>query len=276
MESDPLKAPPVLNDDIAYTDWKFDLSMWEMYTKVEARRRGPAVYLCLSGKAKESLRVLDPADIGGENGLKLITETLDKQFLKDENTRSFMAMNEFLNFRRASGDTIPQFLVTFERLYHKLCQFDIRTGVKFGLSEGMKSNCLLTAANISEENERLARASCTGMTYDGMKLIIQKMFADPTTAENKDETPPVKSEPVLLNQSRRYNNYNKRQSGNNRAGSSKQWNSRRNAYGRDGNVMTCYRCGSDEHLARDCDGSGKKIEQKVVPLGKLTQCTLFY
>ena len=39
MESDPLKAPPVLNDDIAYTDWKFDLSMWEMYTKVEAKHK---------------------------------------------------------------------------------------------------------------------------------------------------------------------------------------------------------------------------------------------
>ena len=98
-----------------------------------------------------------------------------------------------------------------------------------------------------------------------MKLCIQKMFADPTTTENKDETPPVKSEPIFFNQSRRHNNYKsfnsqKQQSDNSRAGTSKrkQWVNRRNAYGSDGKVMLCYRCGSNTHLARNCDGSGKK------------------
>ena len=266
MDSDPLKAPPVLNDEICYTDWKFDLSMWQMYTKVEAERRGPAVYLCLSGKAKECLRVLDPIEIGKSNGLDLIIETLDKQFLKDENTRSFMALNEFLHYHRGSGDSIPQFIVTFERLYHKLCQFDIRTGVKFGMSEGMKTNCLLNAANISEDDERTARASCPGMTYDTMKLVIQKMFADPTAAENKEETPPVKSEPVLFNQNRRYNNYKgsyDRNRQSDKSSSSKQWGRRRNAHGSDGKVMECYRCGSDTHLARNCDGSGRKNRQST-------------
>ena len=91
MESDPFKTPPVLNDNISYTDWKFDLEMWKMYTKLEDKRKGPAVYLSLNGKAKECLRVLNAVDIGKDNGLDIIVATLDKQFLKDENTHANIA-----------------------------------------------------------------------------------------------------------------------------------------------------------------------------------------
>ena len=72
MESDPFKTPPVLSDDISYTDWKFDLEMWKIYTKLEPTRKGPAVYLSLKGEAKECLQVLNSGDIGRSDGLDLI------------------------------------------------------------------------------------------------------------------------------------------------------------------------------------------------------------
>ena len=50
--------------------------------------------------------------------------------------------------------------------------------------------------NISEENERLARATCGAMTYANMKVCIQKIFGDPSGDKNGC-APLVKSEPVF-------------------------------------------------------------------------------
>ena len=259
MESDPFKTPPVLSDVISYTDWKFDLEMWKLYAKLENKRKGPAVYLSLSGEAKECLRVLNHVDIGKENGLDLIIATLDKHFLKDENTRAYIAFKEFYDFRRSSGDSISQFLVTFERLYHKLKEFKIREEVHFDVPEGVKAFFHLTAANISEENERLARATCSVMTYDNMKLCIQKMFAEPVMNGQKEDAPPIKSEPVFFGQSSRHRNHG--QQNNNSSSNNKYGNRKLNPIAKDGKRWRCYKCGSEDHLVRFCPGKNKRQEE---------------
>ena len=73
-----LKTPPLLTDDISYDDWKADLSIWKLFTELEAKKQGPALYLSLSGKARECVRALTPEQIGGETGFKLITTSWTK------------------------------------------------------------------------------------------------------------------------------------------------------------------------------------------------------
>ena len=69
---------------------------------------GPAVYLTLTGRAREAVRDLKPADIGKETGLDEIIVKLDAVYLKDENTHAYVAFKEFYEFKRASGENFSE------------------------------------------------------------------------------------------------------------------------------------------------------------------------
>ena len=118
------------------------------------------------------MRDLTPAQISAETGVATITAKLDAIFKKDQNTRAYMAFKEFYDFKRSSGVSITDFIVRSEYLYHKLQGFDMK------LPEGVKVFFLLNAANVSEDNEKLARAT-VDLNYDNMKAKIQKIFGDP-------------------------------------------------------------------------------------------------
>ena len=92
------KNPPLLTDDISYTDWKTDLSIWELFTELDKKKRGPALYLSLSGKARECVRALDPKEIGGEGGFELIVQKLDAVFVDDVNLLTFNSFKDFYDF----------------------------------------------------------------------------------------------------------------------------------------------------------------------------------
>ena len=58
------KCPPQITDDISYQDWKRDVTIWQLFTALEKKKQGPALYLSLQGKAKVCVRDLKPEDIG--------------------------------------------------------------------------------------------------------------------------------------------------------------------------------------------------------------------
>ena len=94
MAINNLKAPPVLVDEDSYQEWKNDLAIWQLYTDLENKRQGPAVYLGLSGRACECVRALKPEEIGAANGVKKITNKLDTLFEKDKNTQTYLSFKE--------------------------------------------------------------------------------------------------------------------------------------------------------------------------------------
>ena len=71
------------------------------------------------------------------------------------------------------------------------------------LPEGVKAFFLLNAANVSEENEKLARATVGDLTYDNMKSKIKKLFGDP----NANESTSCKIEPVYYTSGKRGNHW---------------------------------------------------------------------
>ena len=115
-----LKTPPILVDEAGYIEWKDDLKIWELYTDLDKKKMGPAVYLTLSGHARDCVRDLTPGEIGAETGLKTIVEKLDKIFLKDKDTQTFITFETFYSYRRSSGENMTDFLVHFEYLRHKM------------------------------------------------------------------------------------------------------------------------------------------------------------
>ena len=91
-----LKTPPILVDEAGYREWKDDLSIWELFTDLSNVKRGPAVYLTLSGVARDCVRELTKEQIGAENGVKQIVDKLDKVFLKDKDTQTLWFLKHFI------------------------------------------------------------------------------------------------------------------------------------------------------------------------------------
>ena len=164
------------------------MEVWKLFTDTEKKKMGPAVYLTLTGRAREAVRDLKPADIGKETGLDEIIVKLDAVYLKDENTCAYVAFKEFYEFKRASGENFSEFIVKYEHLYHKLTQY------KMDLPEGVQAFFLLNAANMTEENEKLARTTAGKLTYSNMKETIMRIFGDPGAVGDEVKAPAIKEE----------------------------------------------------------------------------------
>ena len=105
-----IKAPPVLNEVDDYLNWKNDIEVWQIFADTKPEKQGPTVYLTLTGRARDAVRELKPVDIGKADGLETIIRKLDAVFLKDKNTRAYVAFKEFYSYKRRPGDTFTMTL----------------------------------------------------------------------------------------------------------------------------------------------------------------------
>ena len=106
-----LKAPPVFVEDEDYLSWKNDVNVWQMFTDIKKEKQGPAVYLTLTGRARDAVRELKLEDIGSATGVKQIIDKLDTLYLGDVNSRAYLSFKEFYDYKRGSGDKYQDFIV---------------------------------------------------------------------------------------------------------------------------------------------------------------------
>ena len=166
-----MKQPPVFNPDggDSYLNWKNDVEVWCLLT--EKTKQGPAVYISLQGDAKEAVRSIPVADLAKEDGVKKITDELDKIYLKDETTRSFCAIKSFIEYRRTQEQTFTKFMVEFNNRLREVKKHNL------DFDDGILAFFLLMAANLTEDHERLVRATAT-LTFQDMKDKLQKVFGE--------------------------------------------------------------------------------------------------
>ena len=255
-----LKAPPQFNPEVEdYERWKNDLEIWETFTDLSKSKQGPAVYLSLTGKAREAVRDIKAAQLNIEDGLQVIIQKLDAVFLKDSASRSFLTFQNFYQYRRGSGDDFETFIVKFEQLYHQVTEF------KMVLPEGVQAFFLLVASNLSSEMEKLVRVTVTELTYENMRGQIKKIFGSNCGGDDSTLSLPVKDE-CLFGYSRggygyrggrgRFNRWKqngKKGSDANRSGT--------NPVGADGEIMKCHLCESANHLMWKCPHRGAFSEK---------------
>ena len=109
--SKSLKSPPQFDPDADnYEQFKKDLQIWELFTDLDVKKKGPAVYLSLNKKAREAVRSLTVDQINSATGLKTITDRLDEVYLADKNTRAYTSFQSFYKCKRESGETFEDLL----------------------------------------------------------------------------------------------------------------------------------------------------------------------
>ena len=164
-------APPLLKEYSNYELWKKEISLWKTFTYLDAKKQDPAIFLALNGKARETALELSVENLNSDTGVVQLLAKLDKLYLKDKDQLAYAAYDSFENFKRPPDMSIKDHLITFERLHHKILQYNIK------LPEPVLAyRVLKVPTNISPEKEQLARATITEFKYEAMRKQIFKIF----------------------------------------------------------------------------------------------------
>ena len=119
------KAPPLLKEDSNYELWKKEIKLWKTFTDLDAKKQGPAICLSLTGKACEAALELSVENLNSDTGVVQLLAKLDELYLKDTDQLAYAAYDNFENFKRPPDMSIKDYLITFERLHHKILQYNI-------------------------------------------------------------------------------------------------------------------------------------------------------
>ena len=134
-------------------------------------KQGPAIFLTLEGKARETVLNLDIKEIKAKNGVESIVKALNKLYLKDKLQMAYETYDTFEKFRRPEKMSIKEYINEFERLLNKTKKYG-------SMSSDILAYRLLKSANLEDTPEQFIRATVKELTYDDMQLQLKKIFGD--------------------------------------------------------------------------------------------------
>ena len=197
--------PPTWQEDQSWEDYKKEIEIWELMKTCEATQQGPYLFRVLTGKAKEAANELTKEQISSNTGLKLIIDKIEGFNLVDKNERIFTELERFEKFRRSSSMSMSSFLSEFERLHNKVKNYDCK------YPDGVLAYKLLLAANLTQDDKRLCKATIATGKWSYASVIEQLNKISDNISLEKSETPDraIKLEPTFYanHRSRRYESY---------------------------------------------------------------------
>lgn len=162
--------PPVLRTGDNYETWKHKIRLWERCTNLALDARAPAIALTLEGSAQSAV-IKTPIDtLASDNGVEVILNKLDKLFEEDKDKITYTVYDEFERFRKTKEMSMTDYLVEFELKY------DIAKQYGNILPQPVLAYRLLKGANLSEQKQELARATCAQWNYETLKVQLKKIF----------------------------------------------------------------------------------------------------
>ena len=219
INSGKLLNPPVLINVDNIDSWLHDLEIWRCVTGLDKKQQGPIIYLSLPEKIKQSCRDLKIPALNSDNGLDLLVDKLEKLYVKDSKTTTYLAYEKFESFQRPVNMTIQDYLNEFERLYNDIMRFKIE------LPSAVLAYRLLKSANLSEEKQQLARATISDLTYDNMKRQLKAIHDSLPASSNQSLE--IKKEPTFVAETTS-DNYFSNNSSNNFSGNKSFYHGRYN------------------------------------------------
>ena len=152
---------------------------WQLVTDVHKAKQGAALLLNLPEKDRDIALDLPITEINSEVGVDSIINKLSKIYKKDSVDAAYEDFENFINFKRPSDMSISNFITEFETRYAKTQEN------KCSLSTNILAYFLLNQAQLSENNNKLVRATLDKLEYEEMKTKLRKVFG------SSDEVSPV-------------------------------------------------------------------------------------
>ena len=156
-------------------------------TDLAKDKQGASLLLSLGGEAQEAALRVPKVDLIKDDGAEKVILELDKLYLKDETLRKFHALDKLETFKRPSSMTIHQYLIDFDNLVDKTKSHGV------AWPEDILAYRLLKNANLSEHNERLAKATIEKLEYSIVKSKLKSIFGD---SENPLASANIKMEEI--------------------------------------------------------------------------------
>ena len=106
------KAPPSLTSSTCYEDWLKEIEIWQAFTDLTDEKQGPAIFLTLESKARETILNLDIKENKARNGVENIIKALNKLCLKEKLQMAYKAYDAFKKFRRPEKMSLKNILMS--------------------------------------------------------------------------------------------------------------------------------------------------------------------
>ena len=263
-----------------YELYREKLLAWRDVTDLPTEKQGIVIALTLPDDDKNKIQEKVFNQIGRENlkqenGLDTLINFLDSQLVKDELSDSLEKFEQFEDFQRVNGQSITEYIATFDSHYRKLEKYKLK------LPTEILAFKLLRKANISKEEKMFV---LTGMNYANKETLHEeakqslKKFKGGVTEVSASLGPSIKLEPTFLaeneeallaagyiKQGQGKRSVKTGRGGNTQGGRQRaqgpEVRRRMNPTGPDGKVLTCRVCGSYRHLMKDCPDSWENIKK---------------
>ena len=307
------KVPPAFTEQKSYSRWIEEIKAWQALTDLDKKKQGLAIALSLPEEGQSSVRdkvfsEINAGDLNAHDGVKKLTDFLDKIFKKDELSEAYESYVEFDRFRRSKASSMEDYVTEFKKLYNKTKKF------KMELSQPVLAFKLLECSDLEIKDRQLVLTSVdydkTTTLFKQMSVSLKKFFGQ-QAASNKEMTEAsgikVKSVNMMSedvnysrnrftgnrgNQNYRGNNVNRGNRGcGNFRGNFNRGHGFGGGYGEtfsnpkpvnpdgpDGQPLRCLSCDSVRHLVKQCPHSyenmaEKKVEKAVLFTGNKPQET---
>ena len=253
-------APPQLEPS-NYTSWRKEMVLWEPATNVDKKKCTATVFLTLTGKAREAILEMSPTDLNEEDGLSILYSKLDELFKEDENKAALETYDKFERYSRPSEMIIADYLIEFDRMSAQLKLH------KIILPEPVLAYSVLRSANLTNDHEKLIRATVSELMLKSMAFQLKKVMGSSNPA-SEPAVVQVKNEDVWYNKwyggtggcgsyrgGKRPSRSSYQHPGRGRYAVAKT-QSHPNTVGPDGKSTTCHVCGSIYHWLNGCPDKG--------------------
>ena len=134
-------------------------------------------------------------DLKKKDGLDTLIKFFDSHLKKDELTDGIEKFEEFEDFQRAEGQSITDFIASFDSNYRKIEKLNMK------LPSGILAFKLIRKANISKEEKLLVLTVVNyrnkGTLYEEAKTSLKKFIGD-MTKRNSSLKPEIRVEPAGL------------------------------------------------------------------------------
>ena len=162
--------PPAFNKDKNYERFKQELLAWKEITDLRQDKQGIAIALSLPDEDESKIRekVFDQIpldDLKSDDGFTVLLNFLDKHLAKDDLSDSLEKFEDFEDFKRAEGQSINEYVATFDAKYRKVEK------KKMTLPSEILAFKLIRKANITKEEKLLV---LTGMNYDNKGTLYEE------------------------------------------------------------------------------------------------------
>ena len=282
---------PKLSDYSLYSDYKDNVTLWNMITDIPKIKRGAFLLIGIKNEhphfgdniQRQLFQKHRPTEIASaEDGVDKILAFLDNHIGKPSKSLKFQCLREIVDYKRKTGQEFAEYAKHFEYLVSKAENAGLKT-----LSTDIKAGFLMNNANLSAQQIELLNSVVD--LSDDVKLyenVKQKMFDMLTNVFGlkKEENSESLSDAFIAQHEQAFAAWTKRKSfqkgkqgsygqnnsyGNNsNANSNSTWNNSANNHSNNqnfqkaggsfnpkdqrGRTLQCRICLSIKHLQKDC------------------------